>query len=176
LVEIIYQTGPANMITTTLRQNLYSGVCPEKVLDSIKEGCRVFSVFNSREKIKKLLERFKTADLGISIIVSGLIDKMRDIAAEVGLSPHTINLSLGVHGKAHTLPPADIRQFTTMCGHGMVAPNLVRDVVRKVRTQKINSWDGSLMLAKPCSCGIYNPYRSQELLNEMRPVYVVDRW
>jgi len=100
LVEIVYQVGPANMIATTLRKNLYSGVEPEEVLDSIKtEGCRVFTVFNSRDKIKDLLKRFKEADQGISIVVSGLIDRVRDIAAEVGINPHTINLSLGQQAK-----------------------------------------------------------------------------
>ena len=176
LVEIVYQTEPANMIATTLRRNLYSGVRPEEVLDSIKEGCRVFTVFESKEKIKKLLERFKEADQGISIVVSGLIDKMRDIAAEVGLNPHTINLSLGVQGNTDRLPPADIRQFTTMCGHGMVSPILIRDVIRKVKTNKTSTWDASLALAKPCSCGIYNPYRSQELLEDIKPIYAVNRW
>ncbi len=176
LVEIVYQVGPANMISTTLRENLYSGVRPEDVLESIKEGVRVFTVFDSREKLKELLTRFKEADQGISIVVSGLIDKVREIAAEVGLNPHTINVSIGVHGNTQTLPPADIRQFTTMCGHGMVSPHLVRDIIRKVKTKKIDTWNGSLTLAKPCSCGIYNPYRSQELLEEMTPVYTVARW
>jgi len=73
LVEIVYQVGPANMIATTLRRNLYSGVRPEEVLDSIREGIRVFTVFNSRDKLKDLLRRFKEADEGISIVVSGLI-------------------------------------------------------------------------------------------------------
>jgi hypothetical protein len=176
LVEIVYQTEPANMIATTLRKNLYSGVKPDDVLDSIKEGCRVFSVFNGRDKIKKLMERFKEADQGISIVISGLIDKVRDIAAEVGLNPHTINLSIGVHGNTTILPPADIRQFTTMCGHGMVSPHLVRDVIRRVKTRKVNMWDGSLTLAEPCSCGIYNPYRSEEMIAELAPVYTVKRW
>ena len=126
LVEIVYQTEPANMIATTLRKNLYSGVNPDDVLDSIKEGCRVFSVFNGRDKIKKLMERFKEVDQGISIVISGLIDKVRDIAAEVGLNPHTINLSIGVHGNTTVLPSADIRQFTTMCGHGGKLPNICR--------------------------------------------------
>ncbi|MCJ7830617.1 MAG: hypothetical protein MUP74_04430 [Desulfobacterales bacterium] len=176
LVEILYQVGPANMIATTLRRNLYSGVRPEEVLDSIQEGCRVFSVFNTRAKLKDLLQRFKEADQGISIVVSGLVDRVREIAAEVGLDPHTINLSLGVHGNTRLLPPADIRQFTTMCGHGMVSPHLVRDVIRKVKTRKVDTWAGSLTLAKPCSCGIYNPYRSKELLDGLTPLYVVDRW
>ncbi len=176
LVEIVYQTGPVNMIATTLRRNLYSGVDPEAVLDSIKEGCRVFTVFNSREKIKELLEKFKAADQGISIVVSGLVDRVREIAEEVDLNPHTLNLSLGVQGKTDLLPPADIRQYTTMCGHGMVSPNLVRDVIRKIKKNNTDTWEGSLVLAKPCACGIYNPYRSQEMLNDTLPLYTVDRW
>ena len=176
LVEILYQTGPANMIATTLRRNMYSGVRPEEVLASVKEGCRVFSVFNSRERIKELMARFKEADKGISIVVSGLIDRVRKIAEEVGLDPHTINLSLGVHGGKDRLPPPDIRQFTTMCGHGMLSPNLVRDVIRKLKTKKVDTWAGSLILAKPCACGIYNPHRSEELLEGFAPLYTADRW
>ncbi len=176
LVEIVYQVGPANMIATTLRKNMYSGVTPEEVLDSIQEGCRVFTVFNSREKIKALLTKFKEADEGISIVVSGLIDRVREIAAEVGLNPHTINLSLGIHGATALLPPPEIREFTTMCGHAMVSPKLVEDVVRKVKTGKIDTWEGSWVLAKPCACGIYNPHRSQELLRKLSPLYTVTRW
>ncbi|MCG6931360.1 MAG: hypothetical protein LJE64_12475 [Desulfofustis sp.] len=176
LVEIVYQVGPANMIATTLRRNFYSGVTPEAVLDSIREGCRVFSVFNSRDKIRELLARFKEADQGISIVVSGLIDRVREIAAEVGLEPHTINLSLGVHGATGKLPAADIRQFTTMCGHAMIAPGLVKDALRKVKTGKIDSWNASLLLARPCACGIYNPYRSRDLIEELEPLYSVTRW
>jgi len=175
LLEIVYQTGPVNLIATTLRCNMYSGVRPEEVLDSIREGIRVFSVFDSREKLKETLKRFKAADEGISIVVSGLIDRVREITAEIGLDPHTINLSLGIHGETDRLPPADIRQFTTMCGHGMVAPNLVRDVVRRINRGKIGLWDGSLVLAKPCACGIYNPTRSMELLNRLTPLYAVAR-
>jgi hypothetical protein len=175
LVEIVYQVGPANMSATTLRENFYSGVAPEEVLDSISEGCRVFTVLNSREKLRDLLRQFKEADQGISIVVSGLIDRVREIAAEVGLDPHTINLSLGIHGRTDRLPPADIRQFTTMCGHAMIAPQLVQDTLRKIKTGKLDKWRGSLVLAKPCACGIYNPFRSQELLAEVEPLYTVTR-
>jgi hypothetical protein len=175
LVEIVYQVGPVNMIATTLRKNLYSGVEPEEVLDSIEEGCRVFTVFNSRDKLKELLTGFKEADEGISIVVSGLIERVREIAAEVGLNPHTINLSLGIHGGTEHLPSAEVRQFTTMCGHAMISPHLVEDVIRRVKTGKIDTWDGSMVLAKPCACGIYNPYRSMELLDDLAPLYTVSR-
>jgi len=176
LMEIVYRIGPSNIISSALRRNLYSGVQPGEVMDRIKDGDRFFCVFNSRAKIKAALVRILSADEGISIVVTGLINRVREIAAETGLNPHTINLSLGIHGETDRLPPADIRQVTTMCGHGMVSPTLVRDVIRKVKTNKINAWEGSLIMAAPCTCGIYNPHRSQELLNEMSPVYTVDRW
>ncbi len=179
LVEIVYQNEPVNMISTALRENLYSEVSHEEVLDAIGNGdetTRVYSCFKSRENIKQLLTEFKEADEGISIMVSGLIDRVRDLAAEVGLSPHTINLSLGIQGNTSRLPPPDIRQFTTMCGHGVVSPHLVRDYIRKVKTNRISTWDASVALAKPCACGIYNPYRSKEMLDDLAPVYTVSRW
>lgn len=176
LVELLYLTGPDNIIVTTLRRNLYSGVKPEEVLGSIRDGTRVYCVFNSREKIKEALIRIKEADEGISIVVSGIVDRVRELSDEIGLNPHMVNLSLGIHGNTDRLPPADIRQFTTMCGHGVVSPSLVRDVIRKLKRGKVSVWEGSLILAKPCACGIYNPHRSEELLNEMTPLYTVARW
>jgi len=176
LVELFYEEGPSNMITTALRRNLYSGVRPEEVLENIKDGTRVYCAFNSRETLKRTLIGIKKLDEGVSVVVSGLIDRVRDLAAEIGLNPHTINLSLGIHGRTDLLPPPDIRQFSTMCGHGMVAPNLVRDVIRRVKTGKLDFWKGSLVLAGPCTCGIYNPHRSEELLADLAPLYTVSRW
>lgn len=176
-VELLYQAGPVNMIPTSLRRNMYSGVTNEEILDSITvEGTRVYSVFNDREKLKKALVLIKEADEGISIMVSGVTDRVREIAAECGINPHMINMSLGIHGNTDRLPPADIREFTTMCGHGVVSPYLVKDMIRRVKTGKISAWDGSVLLAEPCTCGIYNPCRSVELLKDKAPLYAVDRW
>ena len=44
------------------------------------------------------------------------------------------------------------------------------------KTGKISEWDGSVLLAEPCTCGIYNPVRSVELLREKAPLYALDRW
>ena len=176
LLEFVYQTGPCNMIVSTLRRNLYCRVPPEEMLDSIQDGTRVFAVFDSKKKIKDILIRIKEADQGISIIVSGLIDRVRQYTTEMRLDPHTINLSLGVLGDTDRLPPPDIRQYTTMCGHGMVSPNLVRDIVRKVKTKKTNPWEAGVTLASPCTCGIVNPHRSEKLLNDTVPIYTVTRW
>lgn len=176
-VELLYQAGPVNMIATSLRRNMYSGVTNEEVLNSIAtDGTRVFSVFNDREKLKKALMLIKEADEGISIMVCGVIDRVRELSAELGIDPHMVNLSLGIHGRTDRLPPADIREFTTMCGHGVVSPFLVTDMIRRVRTRKTSAWDASVLLAEPCTCGIFNACRSAELLREKAPLYAVDRW
>jgi hypothetical protein len=175
LMEMLYTQGPANMLVTTLRRNMYSGVSQEEILGSIKDGAKIYCVFTEKEKIKKTLARIMKMDEGLSIMVSGVIDRVREVAGELGLKPHTINLSLGIHGQTDRLPPADIRQFTTMCGHGMVSPRLVRDVIRQIKTGKLDFWKGSLILAGPCTCGIYNPERSQEMLKDLVPLYAVNR-
>jgi len=151
LMELVYLMGPSNIISSALRKNMYSGVRPEEVLGRIKDGDRVFCVFSSREKLKQTLLGIQKADEGISIVVSGLVDRVREMAAEMGIDPHTVNLSIGTFGKTADLPPPDIRQLTTMCGHGMVSPALVRDVIRKVKAGKTDTWDGSLVLAAPCT-------------------------
>ena len=176
IAEFFYSEEPSNMIVTSLRRNLYSGVAPEEILDKLKDGDRIYVNFNSREKVKQCLIGLKNMKEGVSVVVSGLIDKARELANEVGLNPHTINLSLGIHGRTDLLPPPDIRQFSTMCGHGMVAPNLVRDVIRRIKKGKLDLWNGSLLLAAPCTCGIYNPHRSEELLKEVAPLYTISRW
>lgn len=154
---------------------MYSGVPQEEILGSIKDGAKIYCVFTEKEKIRKTLARIMEMDEGLSIMVSGVIDRVREVAGELGLKPHTINLSLGIHGRTDRLPPADIRQFTTMCGHGMVSPRLVRDVIRRIKTGKLHFWKGSLILAGPCTCGIYNPERSREMLKDLVPLYTVNR-
>jgi hypothetical protein len=176
LAEVLYTHGPANMLVSTLRRNLYSGVKPEEWFQSIKDGAKIYSVFSGREQLKKALLRIKEMDEGISVMVSGMIDQVREVAAEVGLPPHTINISLGFHGNKNRVPPADLRQFTTMCGHGMVSPQLVREVIRRIKTGSLDFWTGSLVLAGPCTCGIFNPHRSAEMLRNLAPLYSKSHW
>ncbi|MBE0555960.1 MAG: hypothetical protein IH628_01900, partial [Proteobacteria bacterium] len=192
LSELVAQAKPVNLITKTRRQQKEgaeggaiegkSAYCifnyqENLSLETIQlDGTRTYCVFDSKEKLKEALIRIKEADEGISIVVSGLIDRVREIAAEIGIDPHMVNLSLGIHGRTARLPSADVREFTTMCGHDLVSPNLVRDTIRLVKTGKISEKEGSEMLSEPCLCGIHNPSRSAELLRERAPLYTVDRW
>ena len=175
LGEMLFHQGPANLLVTSLRRNMYLGVSQEEILNSIKDGSKIFCVLEDRKKIKDTLAEIKEMDEGISIVISGVMDRVREVSAELGLTPHTVNLSLGIHGKTDRLPPADIRQFTTMCGHGMVSPRLIRDVIRRVKTGKLDLWGASLIVAAPCTCGIFNPSRSAEMLKDLVPLYTVNR-
>ena len=56
------------------------------------------------------------AKLGISTVVSGLIDEVKSIAEEAGLQPHTALLSLGIHGKRSVLPEDEILEIALGAG------------------------------------------------------------
>jgi len=195
LTELICRSGPVNVMVKTRRHKVAGGPGEKDTVvegtfyelffngqelagtDTIHlDGTRTYSVFDSLEKLKAALARIKEADEGISIVISGRIDRVREIATELGIDPHMVNLSLGAHGRTDRLPPADIREFTTMCGHGLVSPHLVRDVLRRIKTGKVSEAEGCRILSEPCICGIVNPSRSAEMLRKGAPLYAVDRW
>lgn len=195
LAELIHRSGPVNVMAKTRRHKIPGGGGAKDTVvegtfhyivfngrdaagvDTIElDGTRVYSIFDSREKLKAALARITEADEGISIVISGRIDRVREIAAQIGIDAHMVNLSLGTHGSTERLPPSDIREFTTMCGHGLVSPDLIRDIIRRIKTGKISPEEGCQIIAEPCICGIMNPSRSSELLRKSAPLYAVDRW
>ena len=168
LMEIAYQSGPSNALASSLRRNLYSGVRPDEILDSLKDGDRAYAVFNSKEKIREVLLRIQGADEGISIIVSGLIDQVKEITEEMGIDPHTINVSLGVLGNTEKLPAPELRQYTTMCGHGMISANFARKLVDRVKEARLTPEKAAGYMAKFCVCGAFNLSRAIRLLRTAR--------
>jgi len=52
----------------------------------------------------------------------------------------------------------------------------VRDVIGRLKGGKLDFWEGSLILAGPCTCGIYNPSRSVEMLKDLVPLYTLYRF
>jgi len=92
---------------------------------------------------------------------------VKKICKEVGLSPHTVNHSLGIHGKTERLPNENILEIITMCGHMMVSPNLVKEMIKEINEGKITHEEAAKELSKLCECGIFNPYRTEKLLRKM---------
>jgi hypothetical protein len=97
----------------------------EEILGGVQDISIVHAVFVDEVKVSELLARVKEADLGISVVVSGLFDMVQKAGEAGGVHQHTMECSAGVWGQVNKLPSADVMQVTTMCGHGMVAAQLV---------------------------------------------------
>lgn len=136
----------------------------EEILGGVQDISIVHAVFVDELKVSELLARVKEADLGISVVVSGLFDKVQTAGQAGGVRQHTVECSAGVWGKVNKLPSADVMQVTTMCGHGMVAAQLVERRARDVRSGKLTTQQAARELAKLCVCGIFNPVRAEKLL------------
>ncbi len=125
-------------------------------------------VFDNPDAIRAALAELKDADLGVSVVVSGLIDQVGRCCREAGLALHTVEHSLGVMGKRERLPAADIVAIGSLCGHGMVSHNLIAKVAELLKTRRLTAEAAVAYLAKPCTCGVFNPQRAQEILERLR--------
>jgi hypothetical protein len=128
----------------------------------------ITAVFTDIETVKEILYKLKQEDLGISIVVSGLIDEIRFATKEVGLNMHTIHLSLGTFGKKNLLPNnPETLEITTMCGHHCTSPQSIEYYINLIKNNKITIEKAAEKLAKPCVCGIFNIQRAIEKLSEL---------
>jgi hypothetical protein len=128
---------------------------------------RLRGVCTSKEQLKEFIRELKEANLGLSVTVSGLIEEIFDICKELGIKPHSINLSLGVWGKRELLPKEDILEITTMCGHGLVSPRLVEYVLNEIKHGRMTPKAAATLLAKQCTCGVFNVERAEKLLEKL---------
>ena len=123
-----------------------------------------FAVFDNPEDLIEFLKEVKEADLGLSVVVSGIFEKVDECFEKAGLKHHTANFSLGIWGKQDLLPDNDILEVTTMCGHGMIPANLAKVLVNEIREGRRTPEAAVKILAPNCSCGVFNPDRAAELL------------
>ena len=123
-------------------------------------------VFDEKEKVDKVLQELTEAELGISIVVSGLYDRVKDSCYQAKLKPHTINYSLGFWGNAAKIPGKRLFELTSMCGHSLVSPRLALDMAKRV-AKGYPATSASKKLAKNCLCEIFNTKRGEMLLEEL---------
>jgi hypothetical protein len=97
-LQIIFEEGPTNLGSLTTQENLIMGLDPEDMIAKTEDNSPVMCCFHERQKVVNVLRRLKEEELGLSVIVSGRIDNIQSICEEVGLKPHSANISLGIHG------------------------------------------------------------------------------
>lgn len=145
-----------------------SGLNPQEYAETLDHSYGIIATFASGDDVKGVLTELKAAALGISVVVSGLIEEVKHIASEAGLKPHTALLSLGIYGKASLLPEKEVLEVTTMCGHSLVGAELARTVIDRVKRNRLTPERGAKVLARPCPCGIFNTSRCAELLAKLK--------
>ncbi|SHI25541.1 hypothetical protein [Desulfosporosinus lacus] len=98
-LEMIFEEGPTNLGSLTTQENMTMGLDPQKMIAKTEDNSPVMCCFHEREKVVNVLTRLKEEEVGLSVVVTGLIDNVLGICQEVGLKPHSVNISLGIHGK-----------------------------------------------------------------------------
>lgn len=168
MLEIIFEIGPANIGSLESGGTLAGGLDIDAVMAGLDDKSGIRCAFSSRERLTEVLRRFDAEALGISVTVSGIVDDVFSICDEVGLEPHSINLSLGVHGNTALLAEEPVREMTTMCGHALIASNLVRKAMDDVKCGRSTPRAAAIEAGKTCACGLFNLDRAEAILRQLQ--------
>ena len=156
--------------------NIYNTTIDE-ILDRVTDGTIVQVTYDCRENVVALLKELKEKRPGISITVSGVTDIVQGMMDEAGLGRiHTVEYSMGTWGKTERLPDFDVLRITTMCGHAMIANDLVGKMLRDVKRGRRTLDEVAVVMAECCTCGNLNLTRAKKILTEMSPLYVINSY
>ena len=136
----------------------------EEIKDNLSDKSRIRGIFTKKEQVVEFLRQIKEKDLGMSVIITGVLSEVIPACKEAGVTPHSINYSLGVWGKKDDLPGETTLAITTMCGHHMIPPKFVDHVMRQVKKDKLTPEEGAKKLAEFCYCGIFNHIRCADII------------
>ncbi|UCE20067.1 MAG: hypothetical protein JSV84_06920 [Gemmatimonadota bacterium] len=163
--DIVLKYNPLNfgdMISGNMFQmdldTIHAGYCDNSI---------VHAVFTDEHIVANVLKELKDADLGLSIVVSGLLEQTATCCSTAGLKPHTVQYSLGILGRTDLLPQPWVLEMSTMCGHGMVAFSLIIELADRVKDQRITAEEAAQGLARQCHCGVFNPDRATGILKRI---------
>ncbi|GAB4345290.1 MAG: hypothetical protein Kow0099_25410 [Candidatus Abyssubacteria bacterium] len=164
--EILLKHNPVNIAKI---ENLAMRRVDARRLDEEMKGqIGITATFNNGEAVASVIADLKEADLGVPINVSGLLEEVKECCAKAGLTPHSVEQSLGVFGRTDRLPPREVVELNSMCGHGMVSFNLIKKVIDEVKLGRLTPEQGAYLLVKPCECAAFNPTRAEQLLEQLR--------
>lgn len=166
VAEIVLESAPSNLGSSALGQNMALGLDPAEFISRIAGSDGLQCAFASREQLAEVLRKLKEADLGVSITVSGLLDEIFSLAGDLELTPHTVDLSLGLLGDTDGVPDQAVLDIVTMCGHDRVAAGLIRQEAQAVASGARCADEAAVLLGKPCTCGIFNLTRAARMLKE----------
>lgn len=138
----------------------------EEIREKLTDKSRIRGVFTRKEQVVDFLKQIKDKELGQSVVITGVLSEVLPACKDAGVTPHSINYSLGVWGKKELLPDDMTLSITTMCGHHMIPPKFVNHIMRQVETGKLTPEQGAIRLSDFCYCGIFNQIRCADIIRE----------
>jgi hypothetical protein len=147
-------------------KNWKEGLTLKELLDNPDPPIYAAGVYEDKDDVMGVIQDLSNADLGLSVVVSGIFEEVFDICKKVGTGPHTVNLSMETIGRTELLPDDDILKIITMCGHSLIGPNLVRHLIGRVRKGIITAEEAGLELGKPCVCNYFNQVRATKIIEK----------
>jgi hypothetical protein len=163
--RLVAGSNPDNLADDN-RGGRLTGLTDDEILREMGDKAYIGATFTDRNKLKDALFRLKQADLGMSVVVTGDYDVVFSILKEVGIKPHTVNMSLGVFGKKELLPEKETMTVATMCGHQMVPLARIEKIKAEVESGRLSASQAGLELAATCTCGIFNPVRAARVFEK----------
>ena len=171
-LSICYKHGPINL-GDMKTGNIYNTTMDD-ILASVTDGTIVQCTFDNRDKIVSLLKELNDRRPGISVIISGVTDVVQQCMHEAGLGPiHSLEYSLGTWGAIERLPDYPILKLLTMCGHAMIASDLVGKMIRDIKRGRRTIRDCCAEMAQCCTCGNFNVTRGENIFREVLSAYTV---
>ncbi len=140
----------------------------EEVIEKVSNPTTVAAVFDNKLAVEKFVEELRGADLGISINISALADRAWQCCRAIGLNRHSVEYSLGFMGRTDRLADRRVLELSTMCGHGMISFTFARKMIDWVKEGRRTPEQACVYLSRFCSCGIFNPARAKEILEQAR--------
>ena len=171
-VEILANNNPVGLIKRRTGEplrymrNWKEGLELKELVENPDTPIYIAGVFSRKEDVEGAVGDFAKADLGFSVVVSGIFDEVFDVCRRVGTGPHTVNMSMETIGRTELLPEDGILEITTMCGHSLVSEHLVRHLIGQVRKGKMTAEEAGLELGKQCVCNFFNPVRAAKIIRE----------
>ncbi|UCH37958.1 MAG: hypothetical protein JSV76_01975 [Candidatus Bathyarchaeota archaeon] len=164
IINIVDAIGSPNWGDVYTGCTLFHSIA--QIRQNLKQGSKLRGVFTDKQQLTQFLKNVKEADIGLSVVISGLFNEVFQACENLGLQPHSVNLSLGIWGNKQLLPQEKILEITTMCGHSLISPQLVQPFFEEAEQGTKTPAELGVLLAKQCPCGVFNHIRAGEIIRE----------
>lgn len=135
----------------------------EEIKKNINDSSNLHIVFKDTQSAQKAVEIAKEMDTGLSVTLTGPLDRIRTMASELGLNIQSIQIDLGTIGKKGFDPGAE--GILSLCGHMRLSENLIRKMKARVKSGETDADTAAREIGKVCLCGCFNTHVAAKLLS-----------